>query len=206
MKLNRNRRSFYNIFQIRHIKINKFRVVKILIGLSRGIVKILPYSAEWKEAYNQEERLLFSLIGAYIIEIQHVGSTSVEGLDSKPIIDIALAVKSLDDVEKFRNLLEDVGYHFRANAGVEGRVFFAKGNEELRTHYLHIEIFNGDLWKNHIYFRDYLRLNKKSVEEYSKLKKKLAIKFGEDRKAYTNAKDEFIKSILKKTNEKFTTI
>lgn len=176
-----------------------------MIGLARGTVKVVPYSFNWKELYKQEEKILYNLLGKTAIDIQHVGSTSIEGLDSKPIIDIAVGVKSLDDVDKFRTLLEANGYHFRDNAGVEGRILFAKGREDLRTHYLHIEIINGELWKNHIYFRDYLRLNKKAVEEYSRLKKvtALAIKYTNDRGSYTNAKNEFIKSVLKKAKEDF---
>lgn len=175
-----------------------------MIGLARGTVKIAPYSLKWKEAYKQEEKLLYDLLGETAIDIQHVGSTSIEGLDSKPIIDIAVGVKSLDDVDKFRNLLEVNGYQFRDNAGVEGRIMFAKGSEDLRTHYLHIEVINGELWENHIYFRDYLRLNKKTVEEYSRLKKELAVKHTNDRGLYTNAKNEFIKSILKKAKEELS--
>ncbi len=154
-----------------------------MIGLARGTVKIVPYSFNWKEIYKEEEKLLYHLLGKTAIDIQHVGSTSIEGLDSKPIIDIAAGVKSLD------------------NAGIEGRVMFAKGREDLRTHYLHIEIINGELWKNHIYFRDYLRLNKEAVEEYSRLKKNLASKYTNDRGSYTNAKNEFINSVLKKVKE-----
>ena len=172
-----------------------------MIGLARGTVKIVPYNHKWKEEYKKEEGLLYSIIGEYIIDIQHVGSTSIEGLASKPIIDIAIAVNSLNDVEKFRNLLENAGYHFRGSAGVEGRVMFAKGNEDLRTHYLHIEIFDGALWKNHICFRDYLRLSTESVEEYSRLKKELAAKYEDDRNEYTSAKNEFISSILKKAKQ-----
>lgn len=172
-----------------------------MIGLARGTVKVVPYSFNWKEIYKEEEKLLYHLLGETAIDIQHVGSTSIEGLDSKPIIDIAVGVKSLDDVDKHRNLLEANGYQFRDNAGIEGRVMFAKGREDLRTHYLHIEIINGELWKNHICLRDYLRLNKKSVEEYSKLKKNLAAKYTNDRGSYTNAKNEFINSILKKVKE-----
>ncbi|WP_346891428.1 GrpB family protein [Clostridium sp. UBA3887] len=172
-----------------------------MIGLARGTVKIVPYSFNWKEIYKEEEKLLYHLLGKTAIDIQHVGSTSIEGLDSKPIIDIAVGVKSLDDVDKHRNLLEANGYQFRDNAGIEGRVMFAKGREDLKTHYLHIEIINGELWKNHIYFRDYLRLNKEAVEEYSRLKKNLASKYTNDRGSYTNAKNEFINSVLKKVKE-----
>jgi GrpB-like predicted nucleotidyltransferase (UPF0157 family) len=175
-----------------------------MIGLARGSVKVVPYSFNWKEIYKQEEKLLYLLLGEAAIDIQHVGSTSIEGLDAKPIIDIAVGVKALDDVDKFRSLLEANGYQYRGNAGIEGRIMFAKGSEDLRTHYLHTEIINGELWKNHIYFRDYLRLHKKAVEEYSKLKKELALKYTNDRGSYTNAKNEFIKSILKMAKEEFS--
>lgn len=175
-----------------------------MIGLARGTVKLLPYSYQWKELYKEEEKLLYSLVGEYVVDIQHVGSTSIEGLPSKPIIDIALGVNSLEDVEKFRASLEGAGYHFRGNGGIEGRVLFAKGSKELRTHYLHVEAFNSDLWKNHVYFRDYLLLNRNLIEEYSKLKKDLTLKFGKDRESYTKGKNEFITAVLKKASEEFS--
>lgn len=174
-----------------------------MIGLARGSVKIEPYNCSWKEEYSKEEKILQSIIGDYVIDIQHVGSTSIEGLDSKPIIDIAVGVKSIVEVDKFTSLLVNEGYDLRGNAGYEGRIMFAKGSEELRTHYIHIEEINGELWNNHIYFRDYLRLNPKYIEEYSNLKKELASKFVEDRGSYTAAKNQFISQILKKAMEEF---
>lgn len=172
-----------------------------MIGVARGKVKICPYTVEWKEEYEKEEKLLLNLIGPYAMDIQHVGSTSIEGLASKPIIDIALGVKSLDDVEAFKDKLEKMGYSCRSAAGVEGRILFAKGSEDLRTHYLHIEIINDDLWKNHIYFRDYLRTHSNVIKEYSNLKHDLFIKYPEDRYSYTAAKNEFISAVLKKARE-----
>lgn len=174
-----------------------------MIGLKRGIVKLASYTYEWKEEYNKEEKLLYSVIEKYALDIQHVGSTSIEGLDAKPIIDIAVAVESLDKVECFKDLLENIGYQYRSNAGVEGRLMFAKGSEDLRTHYLHIETLNGPIWKNHIYFRDYLRLHKEYIHQYSELKRNLAIKFSDDRYSYTNEKDKFINMVLEKAKEEF---
>ncbi|WP_291583876.1 GrpB family protein [Clostridium sp. UBA6640] len=175
-----------------------------MIGLKRGIVKLAPYTYEWKEEYNKEEKLLHSVIGKYVLDIQHVGSTSIEGLDAKPIIDIAVAVESLDKVECFKDLLEDMGYQYGGNAGVEGRLMFAKGSEDLRTHYLHIETLNGPIWKNHIYFRDYLRLHKEYIHQYLELKRDLAEKFEDDRYSYTNEKDKFISMVLEKAKEEFS--
>ena len=174
-----------------------------MIGLKRGVVKLVPYTYKWKEEYVKEEKLLYSVIGKYALDIEHVGSTSIEGLDAKPIIDIAVAVESLDKLKSFKKLLEDIGYEYRENACTEDRIMFAKGSEDLRTHYLHIETLNGPIWKNHIYFRDYLRLHKEYIHQYSKLKRDLAEKFEDDRYLYTKEKNKFISMILEKAKKNF---
>ena len=99
--------------------------------------------------------------------------------------------------------MEDIGYEYRENACTEDRIMFAKGSEDLRTHYLHIETLNGPIWKNHIYFRDYLRLHKEYIHQYSKLKRDLAEKFEDDRYLYTKEKDKFISMILEKQKKIF---
>jgi len=174
-----------------------------MIGLSRGIVKLSPYTDQWKNEFNKEKELLNSTVGDYVLAIEHVGSTSIEGLDAKPIIDIAMGVKSLDTVNDFRELLESIGYNYRGDGGIEGRVLFAKGSGEFRTHHLHIEVLNSNIWENHIYFRDYLRLHSDYINEYSKLKNELALKFADDRSAYTKEKDKFISMVLEKAREEF---
>ncbi|MFR1710155.1 MAG: GrpB family protein [Clostridium sp.] len=178
----------------------------MMIGLSRGIVKLVPYTDKWKEEFLKEKQLLNSIVGKYVLAIEHVGSTSIEGLDSKPIIDIAMGVSSLDIVDNFRELLESVGYNYRGDGGVSGRILFAKGSEESRTHYLHVEVFNSKMWINHIYFRDYLRLHRNYINEYSKIKNELALKFSDDRGSYTKEKDRFISIILEKAIEEFSKV
>lgn len=84
-----------------------------MIGLSRGIVKLAPYTDQWKDEFNKEKNLLSLVVGDYVLAIEHVGSTSIKGLDSKPIIDIAMGVKSLNVVNDFRELLESIGYNYR---------------------------------------------------------------------------------------------
>lgn len=175
-----------------------------MLGLKRGTVKLMPYDYEWKELYKKEEKLLYSLIGDYIADIQHVGSTSIEGLTAKPIMDIAVGVKSLKTAEDFKDILEGAGYKCRGDAGIPGRVFFVKGNDDFQTHYLHIEVYKGPLWENHIYFRDYLCSDEKVKEQYLKLKKVLAEKYSDDRYAYTNEKNEFITAVMKKAKEKYS--
>ena len=77
-----------------------------------------------------------------------------------------------------------------------------KGNENNRTHYLHLVKFNGEIWKNDVFFRDYLREHKKAARAYESLKVRLAKRFPNQRIKYTKAKWDFIKSILSKRSKR----
>ena len=65
-----------------------------MFGLKKGTVQVIPHHASWRDAFEQERRVLHELIGGRVLDIQHVGSTAVPGLDAKPIIDRAAAVAS----------------------------------------------------------------------------------------------------------------
>lgn len=178
---------------------------KKYIGLKSGTVKLLPYNKKWRVLFLKEKKLLKSALqNIDIVNIQHVGSTSIPKLKSKPIIDIAVGIKSLPHGKKCIKPLEKLGYEYKHDAGIKGRHFFAKGSPENRTHYIHIEKYNGKLWKNHIYFRDYLKKYSKARKEYQKLKKELAIKYANDRDSYTLEKNKFIEKIMKKAVKLFS--
>ncbi|MBU4204957.1 GrpB family protein [Patescibacteria group bacterium] len=172
-----------------------------IIGLQSKKVRLFSYNPAWKRLYKEEEKLLRFVIGKYVLDIQHVGSTSIPGAKAKPIIDIAIGVKNLKEGEKCIKPLKQLGYEYKHNAGIKGRHFFVKGNEINRTHYVHIEKLDGRLWKNHIIFRDYLRKYKETVKEYNELKEKLAKKYKDDRDTYTAWKDSFIQGIIKKAEK-----
>jgi GrpB-like predicted nucleotidyltransferase (UPF0157 family) len=71
----------------------------------------------------------------------------------------------LQESGKTISILVGAGYDFQGDAGILGRYFFAKGLRELRTHYIHVEEVGGELWWNHLVFRDMLNGNTKLVEE-----------------------------------------
>ncbi len=168
-----------------------------MIGLQRGTVKLVPYSSEWESLFAEEERVLRASIGTYVMDIQHVGSTAIPGLEAKPIIDIAVAVRRLEDAEKCIKPLECLGYEYKAYEGRPGRFFFAKGDPSRRTHYLHMVEWDSDSWKSYIRFRDYLRQHKEAAREYARLKRELARKSRGNRDFYTPGKAEFIESVLR---------
>lgn len=165
-----------------------------MIGLKRGTVKIYPYSLKWQKEFEKEKKRLLNALGDKVIDIQHIGSTSVPGLDAKPIIDLSIGIRRFKDAEKLVKPLSKLGYYFERK--FQKQRFFAKGPEIKRTHYLHIMRYNGVKWKNDKMFRDYLKTHPKRVFEYVNLKKRLAEKFPNDRQRYSEGKNNFIKETL----------
>ena len=167
------------------------------IGLRRSTVKVVAYHPKWAEYFRQEKEILFQIMGPKLLDIRHIGSTSIPAMPAKPIVDILAAVKTLSDVETFREDLVRIGYEDKGNGDVPGRRYFVKGAEEKRTHHLNFCEMNSLFWTSHVAFRDYLERHADAAKQYAALKRALAAKFPSDRPAYTAGKEEFVRSILK---------
>lgn len=167
------------------------------IGLERGTVKVSPYSPNWVKEFEAEKKRLIDMFGSRIIAVEHIGSTSIPGMPSKPIIDILVAVKSLDDAQAFIMPLQEMGYEYMPNRWFKDRYFFPKGPDSKRTHHLNlVEMSSETAWTNHLLFRDYLISHPKEKEKYIKLKQELASKYANDREKYTEAKSDFVRNII----------
>lgn len=166
------------------------------MGLKVGTVKVEEYNPTWKDMYLEEEKILKEMFGNVALAIEHIGSTSVEGLSAKPIIDMAVGVKILSDFDKVKEKFMMKPYSVKEDS-TEGEVLVRKGNEDNRTHFIHVMEIDSDRYIEAILFRDYLRKNVWALEKYEELKKDLAEKYADDRKKYTAFKNEFIKEILK---------
>ena len=169
-----------------------------MLGLDRKIVELVSYQKEWKTLFEREEKSIRAAVGDFALAIEHIGSTAIPNLVAKPIIDIMVGVRDLSEVEKFlREPLEKIGYEYRGEAGIAGRLYFRKGTATVSTHHLSLVGFGGDIWKRQIAFRNYLREHPQAARKYDELKKDLAMKFRDNREAYTNAKTEFVEEILR---------
>lgn len=165
-----------------------------MLGLEIGFVKLLPHNERWHELFAEEKARLETAIGEFVLEIEHVGSTSVCGIAAKPLLDIAISISNKPNGEKCVAPLDNLGYEYRGENGIAGRFYFVKGAP--RTHHLHMLLTDSDEWRNHLAFRDYLRQNPDAAQEYDKLKKELAEKYGNDRDAYLDGKAAFVEKIL----------
>lgn len=172
------------------------------IGLKRGTVLLEPYSDLWHTKAEKVIGLLKSILNGDAVDIQHVGSTSIKGIKSKPIIDIAVGVKSFDDVMKYNEILEQNKIVFRGQ-DIENQLLYVMGDfdKDTRTHHIHIVIYGGEPWNNYLSFRDYLNTHPQEARKYSNLKEELASRYSQDRMAYTSGKMEMISIILKKAKK-----
>ena len=72
----------------------------------------------------------------------------------------------------------------------------------LQNFHLHLIKFRSETWERHVLFRDFLRNNSETMQKYDKLKRMMAAKYGADRESYTNAKTEFIASVVNQAKMK----
>ena len=153
-----------------------------MIGLKRNSVKLHPYTQEWKQAFSDEKKKLGKALGEKLIDVQHIGSTSIPGCLAKPIIDIIAAVKSQNDGLSIIQPLESLDYEYHGEMGIPGRFYFVKRERKLSLFHLHVYTFNSENWTNHLIFRDYLLKHPEDVEKYSRLKVDLLDRYKGDRK------------------------
>ena len=166
-------------------------------------VVLTPYNPAWPEKAESEILTLKQMLpSALITDIQHVGSTAIPGMLAKPIIDIQIAVNSLDQAkEKFVPIIESLGYQYWDGNPNPERMFFVKGMPpfgEGRTHHIHIFQKDSNLWRDKIIFRDYLKSHPEAAKEYTDLKSQLSEQHALDREEYTDAKKAFVDHIIAK--------
>lgn len=168
------------------------------LGLQRGTVKLFDHDPSWAEDFASEKVAPQKTLGVKMLGVEHVGSTAIPGIKAKPILDLMVAVPSLDGWKEFERPLEQLGYKFRTDfREYGGHVLFVKGPEEKRTHYLKLTELNSDFWEEHILFRDFLTEHQEYAKKYEKLKEGLLQEHGGDRGPYTAGKKEFVHKILR---------
>lgn len=159
-------------------------------------VVVLPYDEQWKHDFLQIKAELANVLRQLAIEIEHVGSTSVQGLSAKPIIDIDVVIKDYSELEDVISALGKIGYQHEGNLGITGREAFKyEGKEHLRKHHLYVCSEDSQELRRHIAFRDYLKTHPDAVREYSCIKEEGAELYPDDIDRYIEHKSPFIEKI-----------
>lgn len=181
-------------------------------------IKVEDYNPKWAHAFNELKKAYLDHIRDDLV-VEHIGSTSVPGLASKPIIDIDIIVKSKKEVDELIESLEKLGYIHQGNMGIEGREVFQRAivdvpllkehHSKWFPHHLYVCIDGSLALRNHLTLKNYLMAHEEAVSEYGELKKALAHKYPNDMDSYMKEKTQFITRILKSegfTDEEITKI
>ncbi|MDQ0112582.1 GrpB family protein [Paenibacillus harenae] len=159
---------------------------------------IAPWTENWCELYRKEEALLQSIFTNELLDIHHIGSTSVPQIGfAKPIIDILIVVKDINKVDLYNEQMILKDYEPRGEQGIVGRRYFPKGADR-RTHHIHIyEVGNVNI-EYHLKFKDYLINHPEEAQTYGELKIHLAKQSPDSVHLYQEGKEAFCKEIVKK--------
>ena len=163
------------------------------------ITQMVPWKESWEETFQEEKLLITDAMTAAGLDagnIFHVGSTSVKGMISKPIIDILLCPKKTTALDAYVPVLEQIGYTYLGECGRPGRYFLSKGNEENHTFYLHLCYEDNQVAIDQKLFQ-FIECNDPTVfYTYMKLKEALAILCPLDRDVYRAVKGRYVEGVL----------
>ena len=158
----------------------------------------VPYDESWKSAFEEIKKEIVGAIGDLIIGIEHVGSTSVEGLSAKPCIDIDVIIKDYGIFDAVVNKLKTIGYRHVGNQGIKDReVFKYSDKPHLQKHHLYVCPEQSEELYRHITFRDFLATNPEAVKKYSAVKEKAAQLFPDNIEKYIAYKSPCIEELYR---------
>jgi len=158
-------------------------------------IQLVPFNPQWKEIYKSETDYLKNQLGSEMIDIQHIGSTAVPAIYSKPIIDMMIGIDNLENSGLITQKLVEFGYQYFGEANVPGRLYFRKRNK----YNFNIALcqYQGDIWTNNILFRNYLLKHPEAAEAYSTFKKNAFDSGADTLLKYSTMKHTFIDEMIR---------
>lgn len=175
-------------------------MTRSLVVVRLDPIRIVPYDPEWNASFEKyRQPLEVALASALVRPVEHIGSTAVPGLASKPIVDMLAVVSDIDNVDMAA--VTDIGWLFAPEPSdeAERRRSFCTPSVEHRTHHLHVVEQEFESWRQWLAFRDHLRCDPETARRYAELKIELASAHGDDpndRAPYRQGKSAFIDEIL----------
>ena len=159
-------------------------------------VTVLPYDGAWRTAFEAIKKELEDVLGDLILGIEHVGSTSVEGMWAKPCIDIDVVIMDQSLLEAVIDRLASLGYIHEGNLGIKGREAFKYTDKpHLMAHHLYVCPKCSEELKRHVTFREFLRNNPDEAKRYSAVKKEAAMLYPNDIDRYIQYKSSCIEDL-----------
>ena len=168
-----------------------------------GSIVVSDYDPNWPVLFEQERTSIQKALGSSAVAIEHVGSTAIPGLPSKPIIDLLVGVPSLEEARKrCIGAIEALGYKYLPEyaSWLPDELFFRKGPPGPWTHHIHLMEPSNPRWEALLVFRDYLRTHPEAATAYANIKRALAASSNDNIAAYRNGKTIFVEETTAKAH------
>ena len=162
-----------------------------------------PHNPSWTRDFEKEAAALRDAWGSAIIQLHHIGSTSIPNIMAKPIVDILGEAGSLADIDSKTSVLESAGYEARGEYGIAGRRYFKKTASTPSDLGYHVHVYQqgSPHIARHLRFRDFLLQHPEIARAYSDLKVSLLDPSGALPTDYANRKSHFIDHIEAQTSD-----
>lgn len=175
------------------------------LGLKNDEIRLEKYTDKWHYEFIKVKNELLKHTQLEECRIEHIGSTSIQGMSAKPIIDIVIGVDNLKEVdEELFNSFRKAGF-LRLRVEKPNEIVLAKFTDEtyqVKTHFIHLVEYQQEIWNTLIFFRDYLNSNEEARKEYLDIKTSYLKNTSSGIKEYTDFKEDFVKFIYNKRNAK----
>jgi GrpB-like predicted nucleotidyltransferase (UPF0157 family) len=156
-------------------------------------VSLVAAGRDWAAEFAAEAARIQAALGDLVIAVEHVGSTALPGVPTKPVIDLVVGARRLDLGPEGERALRRLGYVSRTRARA-GRRYFRRGTP--RSHFVHLVEWESPEWREYIYFRDWMRARPDEAAEYSAFKRELVHRSGGNRGVYRREKQRWIEAAL----------
>lgn len=161
---------------------------------------LTPHNPQWLEEFKKESHLIAQALGDECVVIHHIGSTAINGIKAKPVIDILPEVRDIEKIDSLNGEMVKLGYTPRGENGIPLRRFFVKDVNGVRAYHVHIFQSGNAEIARHLSFRDYLRAHSDEAKSYETLKENLATQF-DNTLDYANAKGDFVREMDRRASE-----
>jgi len=169
--------------------------IGLIGGPEKRVIEIVSYNPDWPRQFQRHAARIAETLGDTARQIEHIGSTSVEGLGAKPIIDILVVMDDPANEDLYLPQMLAAGYELRVREpDFEEHRMFRTPERDVHVHFY--PAGSGEI-DRYLAFRDFLRANPDCGERYEALKRKLSAADWADMNEYANAKTDFIKGVIR---------
>ena len=154
------------------------------------------YNPEWETEAEKTIKLLKTIFGENAPDIRHIGGTAVKKIKSRPVIDIAVGLNSMNSIELFMGVLKTHGFFCDLNRSNTAKKIFYKYGERNKTHIVYVMLHQSKLWFDYLVFRDYMNISDGKAREYENLKLSVNGKYRSALPSYIKLKSDFIKKTV----------